>query len=88
MAGRNTFGTSPVGRPATVKRSSRIRKELLQTIGEFLELEPSVAEMQMIDTIISCFMWSHRGYLTVYDSAVECHRVIHKEVPKWKKRKP
>ena len=87
----NKYGTSPVGSPAMRKRPTKARTELLQTFFDFLELEPTTGEMEMIDQIISTMMWSQRGYETVFHAACTAHRCVHQEVPPWelrKKKKP
>jgi hypothetical protein len=82
----NRFGTSPLGSPTQRKRPTKARVELLKSFFEFLEHEPTTAESEMLDTIISCFMWSHRGYETVFHAAHAAHRCIHREDATWKIR--
>jgi hypothetical protein len=79
----NQFGTSPVGSPSTKRRPTIARGELLKTMFEFFELEPTTAEYEMIDMLVSCFMWSRQGYETVFNAAVAAHNCVHKEAPVW-----
>jgi hypothetical protein len=50
---------------------------------DFFELEPTTAEYEMIDMIISCFTWSRQGYETVFNAAVAAHNCVHKEPATW-----
>lgn len=80
----NKFGTSPVGNPSRRATVCHARQELMETFNSLLAQEPTRNEMEMIDTLISAFLWSYNGYKTVFESAVKAHVAVHKELPAWK----
>jgi len=80
---KTKFGTSPVGTPSRRITVCKSRQELMATFNEFIAAEPTRNEMEMIDTIMSAFLWNYEGYKTVFEAAVKAHVVLHKELPSW-----
>ncbi|MHA2085779.1 MAG: hypothetical protein ACXABD_18705 [Candidatus Thorarchaeota archaeon] len=83
---QSKFGSSPVGSPATRKAPTKAREELMKSLFEFFALEPTTAELEMMDMILSAAMWSYEGYELFYHTANIAHRIVHKEDSTWKKK--
>jgi hypothetical protein len=83
---QSKFGSSPVGSPATRKAPTKAREELMKSLFEFFALEPTTAELEMLDMIISASMWSFKGYSLFFEAANKAHRIVHKEDSTWKKK--
>lgn len=77
------FGTSPVGNRSRRDTVCNSRQELMETFNAFIAQEPTRNEMEMIDTLMSAFMWSYLGYKEVFKAAMTAHEVIHKETASW-----
>ena len=87
MLSKIEFGDTPIGNTIVKRGPTKARTDLLRTLFEFLDLDPTGYEMEMLDEIISCAMWSYKGYSAFFDFAVKAYRIIHKEDPSWTKKK-
>ena len=82
------YGTSPLGSPAQRRRPTIARSDLLKTVFEYLDQEPTTNEYEMLDIIISCMMWSYAGYKHVFNAAKTAHEIVHQETPPWILKEP
>lgn len=81
------YGDSPLGREVVRPRRRRQLdkiKELMACLGEFLGTDPTVDELEMLDTIINVMTWSHEGYKEVEKLARVCFKILHGEEAEWK----